>query len=747
MGVLKGFNKVCYVLLGGTVCLGTVMSAQGASTKNNVIEEIIVTAQKREASVQETPISITALSGETLAAEGVSTLEDIAAFTPGLVVGGNATFEFPIALRGVSGAAAGIGADAPTAIYVDGVYLGRPSAAVFDLVDLDRIEILRGPQGTLYGRNTVGGAISLYSKAPSDQFEAYVGATLSDLSSWNLKGSISGPLSDKVGYRLSASTKETDDWISNQDGTSVGGSSSKTIRGALSVNPSDSVALIFRGDYTDIEDPLMAKTIAITTTDPLTLLPVKTPTAAAGDFDSSTQSERVFQDRDMWGLSVQLDMDIGELGLTSISAYREGTSAAQFDADGLPARILRSGQGGPGEEQDQFTQEIRLTSPGGEMIDWIVGTYYFTESASYQLDVELLGAGTNLGRHAENETTNYAVFGQLDWNITDTVTVTAGLRFSDEEKKFSLLGPIATAGAFDPASLDDSLSYFPPLVPLQKLPRASWESWTPKLGINWQATEDIMAYMSFSKGFKSGGHNAIGGVGDPAFDPEKVSSWEVGVKSELLDNRVRMNGALFYYDYQNLQVRIPGPPGTTFIQNAAEAEIYGGEIELQVVPTDNLRLTAALSLLHSEYKDYTQGEDNPVAASGCLGGNYDTATQICDLSGNRLNRAPEVSYSVNIEYDFLLSNNALLTPRLSYQYEGELFYTEQNIDSDAHDGWESLNGRLTYTTGDGQTELSLFAKNLTDDRHYTHIIPIGANSVASGVSQPRTFGAEFSVRY
>lgn len=719
--------------------------AQSTETSSSPIEKIQITAQKRVTSLQETPLSITALTDEMLRAEGANTLEDIAAFTPGLVVGGNATFEFPVAIRGVSGAAAGIGADAPTAIYVDGVYLGRPSAAVFQMVDLERIEVLRGPQGTLYGRNTVGGAINLTSKKTSDEFEFYGTLGVTDLNEYKVQGGISGPLSDTVAYRLSGAYTDRDDWIEGLDGNGVSGSSTNTLRGAISYNPNDSVELVFRGDYTDIEDPLIAKTIAVTNIDPVSQLPVVTPTISASDFDKTTQSEAVFQDREMWGVSIQADVDIGDLTFTSITAYREGESAAQFDADGTANRILRSGQGGPGETQDQFSQEIRLTSPNFERLEWIIGAYFFEESSSYQLDVELLEAGVNLGRHSTNETSNWAAFGQFDFHVTDDLTFTAGLRYSDEEKQFAILGPVATPGAFDPANLSDFLSYFPPTVPLNKLPKAEWTSWTPKVGLSWNAGEDTMIYGSYSEGFKSGGHNILSGEG--SFDPEEVSSWELGMKTDFAEGLIRVNTSVFYYDYENLQVRIPGPPGTTFIQNAATANIYGGEIEFQAVPTENLQISGGISLLHAEYDEYIQGEGIPLSNAGCSGGEFDSSTGTCDLGGNRLNRAPRYAYNLVGSYDFPLANSGLLTARLSYQYEDAVFFTEQNKSTEGHGGWESLNARLTYRLPGDNVQVAIFGRNLTDDRHYTHVLPIGANTIATGANLSRIFGAEISFQY
>ena len=693
-----------------------------------VLEEIIVTAQKRESGLQSTPISITGITGDMLAAEGVSNLQDLAGFVPGLVIGGNSGFEYPISIRGISAASAGIGADSPAAVYVDGVYMGRPNAGMFQLVDIQRIEVMRGPQGTLYGRNSVAGAIAIYSKDPSEEQEVYASGTYTDLEEYQLEGSLSGPISENVGYRVSASYRDVDNWASNSDGRNVMGQDAGTVRGTLRFTPTDRLDLRLRADYNKVADPFVSKALNITN-DP-----------AVSNYDTFTSNENSFMHRDFWGTSLEMDYSFDGANLTSITAYREHELVSQFDSDGTLDRLLFSGQGkGERENQTQFSQELRLASEGDNTLDWIVGAYYFEENTDYVLNLEIFSTAVNIGRFSTNKTTSYAVFGQLDWHLSESITATAGLRYSDEKKEFQFA---QQAMPFDPVTAGSRLESFKRTVPYEDL-SDSWNDFTPKLGLSWQFSEDLMFYASVTKGFKSGGFNIL--RADEAFDPETVISYELGFKTTWFDQAMRFNSSVFYADYSDLQVRIPGEPGVIFIQNASDAEIYGGEFELQAFPTENLFISATLSLLHTEYKDFVQNGPSIDSPATCPGGIYIPASMSCDLSGNALNRAPDYTLGVSAEYEYVLGNGSTLTPRLAYQYEDSMWFTEQNVSPYGTDGWEKLDFRLTYAATNG-VSVALFGTNLTDDRYYPHVLPIGANAIATGVNFPRTYGLEISYR-
>ena len=703
------------------------------------LDTVVVTAQKRESNLQDTPISVSAVTGENLEANGDVTVQDIALTTPGLVVGGNAAFEYSVSLRGISSAAAGIGADAPTGTYVDGVYIGRPAGAIFDLADIDRIEVLRGPQGTLYGRNTVGGAISVFTEKPTDEFEGVIKGTIAERGIARVAGALSGPIvEDRLNGRISASYGSTDAWVSNISGPDILDTESIMLRGALEFTPSDTVSFLLRADYGDLDDPLYSKNI---TTD--AVFPPQTNPELIGDFDTVSLSEENFQTREFWGVSLESTFDIGELTLTSITAYRDNEHVYQLDTDGSPSRIFRSGHN---ETQDQFSQELRLTSPGNQTVDWIVGAYYFTESAQQDFYVEVLTTPINLGRFSENETTSYAIFGQADWNITDRLTATGGIRYSDEEKDFkfafqpTLLTP---AQVGDPYS---DLNRFDRTVDFTE-DSASFDAVTGKLGLSYQA-DNALYYASISQGFKSGGFNfaPFNATGDEPFDQEEVVAYEIGAKSDFADGNVQLNTSAFYYDYSDLQVRIPIVPGQILIENASDAEVYGVEFELLATPVENLFVQAGLALLESEYKDFVQeGGIIPLCTGGVTGTNNGVA--FCDVSGNTLNRAPDVTFNIAAEYYFDLGETGSLTPRLAYAREGEVFYTEQNDPAFGHGGYETLDAQLTYKPAGEQFSISVFGRNLTDDRVYTHAIPIGTAPIASGINEPRTYGLSFKAEF
>ena len=725
------------------------------------LDTIVVTAEKRESNVQDTPISLTAVTSDAIDANGDVTVEDIALTTPGLVVGGNAAFEYSVSIRGIASAIAGVGADTPTGTYIDGVYIGRPVGAIFDLADVDRVEILRGPQGTLYGRNTVGGAVSVYSKRPSDSFEGNFKGTIAERGIRRFSGGLSGPIiADKLNGRVSASYSEVEPWVENLTGPDILGTESLIVRGALEFIPNDYINVLLRADYGDVEDPLYGKNITefVRDSDPAsgTVLPPQTDTSLIPRFDVVSHSETSAQSREFFGFSLEANIDIGDLTLTSITAYRDNEHIYDWDTDGSPLRIFRSGHL---EEQDQFSQELRLASPGGQAIDWIVGAYYFTESAHQDFYVENFTVPGNFARFSDNKTESVAVFGQADWNATDKLTATLGLRYSYETKDFGF--------AFQPTIPLTAAQIGDPFSPLNRLPRTvpfnqdseNWDAVTGKVGLSYQASDDVLLYASVAQGFKSGGFNFAprNPAGDPPFDQEENLAYELGVKSDLFDGRARLNAAAFFYDYENLQVRVPIEPGVFQVRNASDAEIYGGEIEFEAQPIDRLYIQASLALLQTEYVDFLQIETIPAF---CVGGISGTANPdggdpndpsddvpTCDVSGNELNRAPNYTFNVAVEYAIPMPGGSTLTPRLSYAYEDDVFYTEQNDPRAGHDGYETLDALLTYRTPNENFSISVFGRNLTDDRVYTHVIPIGTAGIASGVNQPRTFGVSFDLDF
>lgn len=704
-------------------------------------EEIVVTAQKRESSLQDTPLAVTALTGATIEKSGTVTVQDIAAITPGLVVGGNAGFEYAISIRGISSAVAGSGADTPTGTYVDGVYLGRPVGAIFDLADIERIEVLRGPQGTLYGRNTVGGAVSVYTGKPSHEFEGKLRGTVAERGIRRIAGAVGGPVvEDTLNGRISVSYSSSDSWVENLTGSDLFDVESFIVRGVLEYMPSDDISFLLRADYGKVDDPFYGKNIATESVSP----PAVTPDLLE-DFNRVSLSDVSFMEREFYGTSLEVSVNFGEHILTSISAYRENEHVYETDTDGSPLRIFRSANR---ENQHQFSQELRLNSPGGETLDWILGAYFFTETVVQDFYVDVLPAAVNFGRFSKNKTSSYAAFGQADWHVSERLTATIGLRYSYESKDFGF--------TFQPTPLTpdqigeayDRIVLFPQRAPYVT-DTESWSAVTGKVGLSWQLTDDALLYGSISQGFKSGGFNfaPVNPAGDAPFDQEDLIAYEVGVKADVFDGVARANLSAFYYDYKDLQVRIPIEPGVILIENASDARVYGGEFELQVRPLDRLLIQGSLAVLHTEYSAFVQtGGVIPL----CTGGESGVTSQniaFCDVSGNELNRAPSYTFNVVVEYTMPIGDTGYLVPRVSYSYEDSVFYTEQNDHVFGHDGYETLDASLTYRSGSEMWSVSVFGRNLTNDRIYTHVVPIGTAPMASGINEPRTFGVSVNLDF
>lgn len=678
------------------------------------IQEITVTAQKRSEKLQETPLAVSAVDEELIENYTVADLRDLSRFTPSLVVGGSAAFEYPIAMRGISSAVSGIGADTPVAIYVDGVYLGRPSSAIFELVDVERVEVLRGPQGTLYGRNATGGAINIITKKPKEHMELQADLLSGSYNNTRVRAAITNSLvPGKLSGSFSGVFNERDGWGHNMtDDQKLNGEGNFNVRGSLRYTPSDNHEWLLRVDAGESEDFNAGKDNSG--------LFIK----ELGDRDTFFINEEPFGLREYSGISLTSNHQLSEsISLTTITAWRENEHEFFIDSDGTPLQLARLHQAP--EEQEQTSFEVQL-SGSRENLDWLVGYYHFQEDSKTNILIDLFGPGVRLGTYPTNETNSNALFSQATWHATDRLNVTGGLRFSKESKDF-------TNSAANPGVIGTT-----PSAARAVAQSNSWDSFTPKLTFDWRLNEDFMLYTTYSEGFKSGGFNFLSN--EPAFDPEELNAYEIGLKSDLLNRKLRLNVTAFTYDYQDLQVRIPGAPGVVFIQNAAEATVDGLEVEGAARPTMGWDFRFNFALLDAAYDTYDRlirdANGDPVIGE-------DGNPLIESLAGNKLNRAPKTKGGISAQYS-KTGSGGMFSGFLSYNFSDELFFTEINEELGKHDGWDKIDARLSYTFFNGLT-LSAFGNNITDERHNTHMIPIGPWKVTMS-NIGRTYGLELSFK-
>jgi len=706
------------------------------------LEEITVVAQRREENLQEVPIAISAMNSSAIEKADIHDLTDIATRVPGLTFSPFSPGQNILALRGASSNDDGAGTDNSIAVFVDDVYLGRASNINPEMFDIERIEVLRGPQGTLYGKNTIGGAINIVSTKPdTDEMSGKIRGSIGNFSRVDLAGLINGPLSDSLAAKFSFSTRKRDGWVDNvQLNKKQKDDDTQAFRGQLLYSGNEFEAL-FSADYNKLDVQDMAR-VPINTGHPgdpafwaakvpgsySELCAGKGPDCAAGPVDGFTKKEA-------WGVSAKLswNFDIGEL--ISITAYRESEADWNMDSTGTPASPLPGSVFGLVNDDifdttEQLSQEFRWVSELGDNFNYIAGLWLLNEETDRtecfdndSTDSDCTpdaDGGTTDWYQQVNETNSYAVFGQFDWSLSDTLTITAGGRYSYDKKE---IDNQAIAGDF--VVINQTFA---------NTVSENWSSFTPKLSLAYRKSQHTNFYATISKGFKSGGFAAAPqGIEFTApLDQEEALNYEFGIKSDFADN-IRLNVALFFTEYTDLQIQTFGPLsagaafGTFQTFNAGDAEIAGIELEATWVLSDHLTLSGFYGYQDSEFKETNI-----------------PGTAFPDQSGQNLIRTPENKYNLNADYTLPLDSGATLSASLSYRYtddqRGELepwaIQPEFNL----------LDARVSWTSADENLELALWGKNLGDEEYVTHLYTI-ASSVVAVYGDPAMYGITASYNF
>ncbi len=697
--------RICGIV---AIALAAPAFSQGlaADTDAGTLEEIIVTAQKREQNLQRTPISIAAYTSEQLRQSHIEDLYDIGAQTPGMIV--NKEIVGKIYVRGIGAENLTIGGDPGVAVHTDGAYVARTSAAILDLFDVERVEVLRGPQGTLYGRNATGGSVNIISKAPTNELEANVSGEFGNYDHARLGAVLSGPIvPDKIQARAAVVRSERDGYVRN---VLTGGrlDDQDLLMGRLRLRllPTDSVTIDLIADAVeDDSSPAPFKQLQFS----------NLFEGALGAFDPPglrqvAQESRVSQRQDQWGVTGVIRWDLPGYSLTSVSSYRHTEFDAEFDGDAVDITFQNFADF---DDTRQYTQELRLASEGWDRWQWIAGVYYFNDDGATTISIPIPGLRFDILHHAQIATDAYAAFGQATYDFTDRFSATLGLRYNSEDKQ---------------ARQFSDFGFIPPLT--QDL-RTRSDAMTPKLGIEYQPGEDVLLFASATRGFKSGGFTFNGF--QPGFDPEYVWSYEAGVKSRLRGGAMLLNGSAFYYDYTDLQVsKLQNNAGV--ITNAADATIYGAEIELIAVPLERWRVNVGLSALDAQFDRFlTEDPSNPQLGT-------------IDLAGNRLPRSPRFTGNLGTQYAFALAASGDLTLRLDYQYQSKSYFTPFNRDLSAQQSFGLLNARLGYQPADRKWEIAAYVHNARNEDYFINILESGVETgkPEGFVAPPRTYGLQFS---
>lgn len=662
----------------------------------SLFDQIVVTAEKRESDLQDTPLSVSALSGEVMANIGIRTIEDFQFFVPGITVTNDSMAI--VNIRGIGTSAFGVATDPSVTVYVDGIYQPRPTTGYQDMFDIERVELLRGPQGVLFGRNSTGGTLNIVSKEPSDEFEGVLGVTFGNLDKRTFSGTMSGSLSDKVRGRLTLLKNDRDgiypDIVTGdeyQDQDTFAG------RATLAYDVTDNFELVLRGDF-NIERETGFPAVRATYAQDIIDAGATIPT---GDLEVAFDTKPV-SDTDVWGVSAAATWTGESLGLKSFTAYRESDVNQVIDADGTDLFIFDIGFR---EDSKSFSQELQLFNVNPGRLEWIAGLFFLNEDGVGGID--LLFQDPQILIPESNITNAYAAFGQGAFSITDRLRVTAGIRYSYEKKEYNFSTSVNGTEV-------DSGS-----------PTADFDAWTPRFALDYDVADNVLAYASATRGFKSGGFQ-LGDAG--AFEPEFLWSYEAGVKSALFDQRLRANFGVFYYDYTNLQV-VEFVGGVATTSNAGQATVKGVEAEFVARVTDGLDLNATVAYLDAEYDVFFEGGE--------------------DFSGNRLANAPDWSYSLGAQYTVDLGNAGEIMLRGDFAWRDTVDFKRNNLPQFRSDTYSLVNARVSYISPNELWELSVYGTNLTDNRYATYIT-VGRNAAGEAdlnvpvtvLGSPRQYGVQ-----
>jgi iron complex outermembrane receptor protein len=702
-----------------------------AAEPESLLQEVVVTAQKRAETAQNVPISIVALSGDQLERLNQTDVLAIASRTPTLQYS-QAGGEAQLYIRGVGSNLLAVGADPSVAIHLDGVYLGRPSMGMNQFLDVERVEVLRGPQGTLYGRNATGGTLNIVSRMPTRDYEGYGMAGFGANERIELKGAVGGPLTDVLSFRLAARSVKDDGYTDDLDprGTNtIDDQDLRAYRGILRIEPRDNVRLDLQFDHSRFEN---GNTSVIPTDDLGAASRLgAVPTGSIHKVRNNTPS---FMKWRTGGPTANLEVGIGDHAtMTYIYSQRDFEMDFLFNTDGTEAEVTRTTEI---FDTTQRSHEIRFASKDLGRWEWIGGFYSLHEDKFGALGlvrVNLATPGVFI-LPATNKTQAHAFFAQASFALTPAVKLTAGIRRSEEEKKDFNQQINVFASATNP--VDQVLlglfgNLVRPAAATTRTDSRKWTAFTPKFGLDWRVSNDLLLYASYTKGFKSGGYNDYQ-PSNPVYQPEFIKSYELGMKSDWLDRKLRLNAAAFWYDYSDLQVT-SFFQSLTLVSNAADSTVKGIDLELLANPRAGLDLGLSVSWLDAKYDRFLfpYGVCSPlVIADPSCAGFTAGQTRVLNVQGNRLNNAPEIKGSAFAAYTFPLGDRGDLSLLAQVSYTDDIYFNAANDRNESQPAYTVVDARVAYTNPGGNLEIALWGKNLGDEEYFHNIVQFTSTSLA-----------------
>lgn len=726
------------------VCIVALATAAPAYAQSDRLETIVVTAQKREQNIQDVPIAVTAFGAKELDARNVVSFEEIARSVPGLQYEQDVDIRSSqVRIRGILGGGLSAGTDSSVSVYVDEVYLGQTTAANMDVFDLERLEVLRGPQGTLFGRNSLSGVVNVTSKRPSDEFEGYLQAEYGNYDHKRIKGRVSGAIiEDKLSASVSGVYFDRDGFLENATlGTDTNNQHSWGGRVGLYFTPTENIDWTISTDYRKVDQ--QAKTFETLINDFAGSVPGNLGGLLNTDpYDRVTYGDFAGKETlESWGISARGRVKLGAVDVVSVTGYRSHEYLSDGESDLTPIGV---GRNQDGQDVRRFTQEIRLETTSDGPFQAIVGAFYLDQDSTNESGVllqeefvetlplifglppvpimELTGGAVGV-----TETKSYAFFGNLTYDLTEKLQISLGARQTWDDK---------TLVSFSQTDFE-SVFGFPLLAGTGSVPttKDSYSAFTPSASIRYKPSDDVTLYATASKGFRSGGFNdALGDLSGVAFEPETLWNYEGGLKSVWFDQAFLANISLFYMDWDNIQLIGDDPTTPTLYDprtiNAGRAVSQGVEVELAAALTDNFTIGANFIVVDAVYKEGVLPDLTPL---------------------DRIPGAADFTVNVSAEYVYPVSNDLDITLRGEYYRQGEVALSANQSRPEAfQEGYGLLGARLSLVSEDSW-QFALWGKNLLDEKYNTSVFDLLSNPFVgqyfNTLGAPRTYGAEVRVSF
>jgi len=729
-------------------------AAAAAADETQVgLEDIIVTAQRRNENLQQVPIAVTVTNAAHLAAFGVADAVDVAQVTPGLQMSVSVGFLRPH-LRGVGTDSNGPGIENPIAIYLDGVYLASSSSSLLSLGNIDRIEVLKGPQGTLFGRNATGGLLQVVTKTPSQNAGGNLTVGYGNYNTKSVDGYLTGGFAESLAADLAIHYVAQGDGYGRNLATGrdvMRDQHDLALRSKIFWEPGSDTSVTIAGDYS------YRKSSALTFLAPTrgaeayafynNVFTASGPYAFPNDFYDLDQDAEPAGEMNAWGVSLNIDQRIDGVALKSITAYRQTRFQFSFDLDATRDPLFAFD---PGTRAvwNQFSQELQLSSDGSGPLKWTAGLYYFASSDGYDplrvnfgpvLTLPFFGIPANQIATVANDrqrTRSYAGYGQASWEFLPDTRLTLGGRYTHERKSLSGTSSFLIDGF--PVATN-------PVPPPTVEPKSSFSNFSYRVALDHSFTDRVLGYVSYNTGFKSGGYNPNVPEQDP-YRPEKIRAIEAGLKTELMDRRLRLNVAAFHYRYSNIQVARYIQTSLA-IYNGAQAKLYGLDLDIEAVLAPSFSLTGGLSYLHNRFTRFPDADYSYFQAGRNCVANPPGSSALftCDAAGNNLAYAAKFTANIGGNWSTSFAGGTLgITANL--YHSGSFFGSVDNNPLARQRAYEQLNASISWSDASDKLKLTLWGKNLLDQQIASTRL-VSPQGILYNPLPPLTFGGTATVRF